>query len=341
MKTFFTWLRWRCRQLACLTKAQPPLSQQPLIPRPATPLRPRLAHKPAAARPRPQRRFRPTLFRTSRRRGTRNCTSRTASRAATSSCWARTTPAGERRPAARATVDGSSDNGAAGSGQYGAAGARAARVQLCWLRFVVPASCPPHSQPADTSRTHTTSDTPAPPSRDAAKGALGAWPGGLQLGGGVTSDNAAEWLDAGASHVIVTSYVFREGRLEEDRLRDLVRRPGRGCSARQQRAHERRMLAHCHWHHCRHVMMARRRTPLIPPFVLGPRLRRAGVARRQAAPGAGPQLPQEGGHLLRSNRPLAALLHARAVRGDARGAGGQLRRVPGARRRRGGHAAGD
>jgi phosphoribosylformimino-5-aminoimidazole carboxamide ribotide isomerase len=44
----------------------------------------------------------------------------------------------------------------------------------------------------------------------------------LQLGGGVTSDNAAEWLDAGASHVIVTSYVFREGRLEEDRLRDLV-----------------------------------------------------------------------------------------------------------------------
>jgi phosphoribosylformimino-5-aminoimidazole carboxamide ribotide isomerase len=56
----------------------------------------------------------------------------------------------------------------------------------------------------------------------AAKGALGAWPGGLQLGGGVTSDNAAGWLDAGASHVIVTSYVFREGRLEEDRLKDLV-----------------------------------------------------------------------------------------------------------------------
>ncbi|KAI8476945.1 MAG: phosphoribosylformimino-5-aminoimidazole carboxamide ribonucleotide isomerase [Monoraphidium minutum] len=64
-------------------------------------------------------------------------------------------------------------------------------------------------------------------SRAAAKGALGAYPGGLQLGGGVTADNAAEWLDAGASHVIVTSYVFREGRLEEERLRDLVARVGR------------------------------------------------------------------------------------------------------------------
>lgn len=39
----------------------------------------------------------------------------------------------------------------------------------------------------------------------------------------MTADNASEWLDAGASHVIVTSYVFREGRLEEERLRDLVR----------------------------------------------------------------------------------------------------------------------
>ena len=61
----------------------------------------------------------------------------------------------------------------------------------------------------------------------AAKGALAAWPGGLQLGGGVTADNAAQWLDAGASHVIVTSYVFREGRLEEGRLADLVAKVGR------------------------------------------------------------------------------------------------------------------
>ena len=49
-----------------------------------------------------------------------------------------------------------------------------------------------------------------------------AYPGGLQLGGGVTSDNAADFLNAGASHVIVTSFVFREGRLEEDRLKHLV-----------------------------------------------------------------------------------------------------------------------
>ena len=49
-----------------------------------------------------------------------------------------------------------------------------------------------------------------------------AYPDGLQLGGGVTSDNAADFLNAGASHVIVTSFVFREGRLEEDRLQELV-----------------------------------------------------------------------------------------------------------------------
>ena len=49
-----------------------------------------------------------------------------------------------------------------------------------------------------------------------------AYPGGLQLGGGVTSDNAADFLNAGASHVIVTSFVFREGCLEEDRLKHLV-----------------------------------------------------------------------------------------------------------------------
>ena len=48
------------------------------------------------------------------------------------------------------------------------------------------------------------------------------YPDGLQLGGGVTSENAADFLNAGASHVIVTSFVFREGRLEEDRLQELV-----------------------------------------------------------------------------------------------------------------------
>ena len=59
--------------------------------------------------------------------------------------------------------------------------------------------------------------------RQAAFLALLHFPGGLQVGGGVTLDNAARYLDAGASHVIVTSYVFREGRLDEERLQALVR----------------------------------------------------------------------------------------------------------------------
>lgn len=66
-----------------------------------------------------------------------------------------------------------------------------------------------------------------PGNEAAAREALGAWPGGLQYGGGVNADNAAAWLEAGASHVIVTSWVFREGRLEQDRLAELVRRIGR------------------------------------------------------------------------------------------------------------------
>ena len=41
-----------------------------------------------------------------------------------------------------------------------------------------------------------------------AKLALAAYPGGMQIGGGVNNDNAEKYLDMGASHVIVTSYVF-------------------------------------------------------------------------------------------------------------------------------------
>ena len=66
-----------------------------------------------------------------------------------------------------------------------------------------------------------------PGNEAAAREALAAWPGGLQLGGGITLDNAAGWMDAGASHVIVTSWVFREGQLDQDRLSQLVRRIGR------------------------------------------------------------------------------------------------------------------
>jgi phosphoribosylformimino-5-aminoimidazole carboxamide ribotide isomerase len=56
-----------------------------------------------------------------------------------------------------------------------------------------------------------------------ARSALAAFPGGLQIGGGINASNARDWLDAGASHVIVTSWVFREGRVDWDRLGELVK----------------------------------------------------------------------------------------------------------------------
>lgn len=58
---------------------------------------------------------------------------------------------------------------------------------------------------------------------EAAKLALAAWPGGLQIGGGVTAANAAAWLDAGASHVIVTSALFdTDGKFLDEALDTLV-----------------------------------------------------------------------------------------------------------------------
>ena len=57
--------------------------------------------------------------------------------------------------------------------------------------------------------------------------ALRTYPGGLQLGGGVTPENAAEYLDAGASHVIVTSYVFRDGQICRENLERKEREVGR------------------------------------------------------------------------------------------------------------------
>ncbi|HKQ38476.1 MAG TPA: phosphoribosylformimino-5-aminoimidazole carboxamide ribotide isomerase [Verrucomicrobiae bacterium] len=57
--------------------------------------------------------------------------------------------------------------------------------------------------------------------------ALNAYPGGLQIGGGINAENAQSWLDAGASHVIVTSWVFREGRVDRTRLAELVQRIGK------------------------------------------------------------------------------------------------------------------
>ena len=57
--------------------------------------------------------------------------------------------------------------------------------------------------------------------------ALAEYPGGLQIGGGIRSDNAAAFLDAGASHVIVTSYVFKGGEILYERLRELDRTIGK------------------------------------------------------------------------------------------------------------------
>ena len=48
--------------------------------------------------------------------------------------------------------------------------------------------------------------------------ALGKYPGGLQIGGGINPENAPEYLEAGASHVIVTSYVFKNGVISWDNL---------------------------------------------------------------------------------------------------------------------------
>jgi len=56
--------------------------------------------------------------------------------------------------------------------------------------------------------------------------ALRSFPGGLQAGGGITAENAAEYLDAGASHVIVTSYVFRDGRINYENLEKLKKAVG-------------------------------------------------------------------------------------------------------------------
>ncbi|MCB1125719.1 MAG: phosphoribosylformimino-5-aminoimidazole carboxamide ribotide isomerase [Verrucomicrobiae bacterium] len=67
-----------------------------------------------------------------------------------------------------------------------------------------------------------------PGNDEAARAALEAFPGGLQIGGGINGENGPAWLDAGASHLIVTSWVFREGRLDEERLARLEQAVGRG-----------------------------------------------------------------------------------------------------------------
>jgi len=104
------------------------------------------------------------------------------------------------------------------------------------------------SENADDLRTNFVSDRPAswygelyardglkgghviklgPGNDEAARSALAAFAGGLQVGGGINADNASSWLGAGASHVIVTSWVFRGGQIDWDRLARLVKVTGR------------------------------------------------------------------------------------------------------------------
>jgi len=64
-------------------------------------------------------------------------------------------------------------------------------------------------------------------SKQQAMEALEAYPKGLQIGGGITADNANEYLKRGASHVIVTSYVFSEGVLRYDHLQKLISEVGK------------------------------------------------------------------------------------------------------------------
>src|SRR5258708_1214851 len=60
-----------------------------------------------------------------------------------------------------------------------------------------------------------------------ARAALKMFPGGLQIGGGINSENARDWIEAGASHVIVTSWAFRESRVDWERLAEFVKAIGK------------------------------------------------------------------------------------------------------------------
>lgn len=63
--------------------------------------------------------------------------------------------------------------------------------------------------------------------REQAQKALLAYPGGLQIGGGITDENAMEYIEKGASHVIVTSFVFKDGKINWDNLGKLVNAVGK------------------------------------------------------------------------------------------------------------------
>lgn len=68
-----------------------------------------------------------------------------------------------------------------------------------------------------------------PGNEEAALSALNAFPKGLHVGGGLNSENSKKYLDAGASHVIVTSYVFKDGKINWSNLDKMVDVVGREC----------------------------------------------------------------------------------------------------------------
>ena len=66
-----------------------------------------------------------------------------------------------------------------------------------------------------------------PGNKEAALSALRVYTGGFHIGGGITPENAVAYLDAGASHVIVTSYVFSNGRIDMEKLKLLQETVGK------------------------------------------------------------------------------------------------------------------
>ncbi len=66
-----------------------------------------------------------------------------------------------------------------------------------------------------------------PNNQEQALKALKSYPNGMQIGGGITSQNAAFFLEMGASHVVVTSYIFKDGRIDFNNLEQLVSEVGK------------------------------------------------------------------------------------------------------------------
>lgn len=82
-----------------------------------------------------------------------------------------------------------------------------------------------------------------PGNDEAAAEAVGAWPSGMQLGGGITDANALEWIEKGAEKVIVTSWLFPEGKFDLGRLKKLE-----GMVGRERLVVDIRWASHHHTH---------------------------------------------------------------------------------------------